>query len=84
MKVREVIKRIEADGWVLPVHTAEIMKPVVSPLLAVLLAEASSVLVIPNATPHQPHGFWLWFGGIAVLSPIVGFWIYRRQVTSKA
>ena len=59
------------------------MRPFVVSVSAVLLAEAGSALVMLNAAPHQPLGFWLWFGGIAVLSPIVGFWIYRRLMATK-
>ena len=37
-----------------------------------------------NAAPHQTLGFWLWFGDIAVLSPVYGLWLYRRLMTAKA
>lgn len=60
------------------------MKPLAMSILAVLLAEAGCALVMLNAAPHQPLGFWLWFGGIAVLSPAIGYWLYQRVTISQA
>ncbi len=60
------------------------MKPLVMSVSAVLLAEAGSALVMLNAAPHQPLGFWLWFGGLAVFFLFAGYWLYRRLTTAKA
>ena len=60
------------------------MKPLVLSLFAVLLAESGCALVMLNAAPHQPVGFWLWFGGIAIVSPIAGYYLYRRLIAAKA
>ena len=60
------------------------MKPLTLSLLAVMLAEAGAAMIMLNATPHQPLGFWLWFGGLAAFSPMVGFWIYRRLKQQEA
>ena len=60
------------------------MKTLALPVVVVMLAEAGTVMVMLNASPHAPLGFWLWFGGVAVLSPVVGYWLYRRMTVSKA
>lgn len=60
------------------------MKPLTLSILAVMLVEADSALVMLNAAPHQPFGFWLWFGGIAAVSSIVGFWLYRQLMAAEA
>lgn len=59
------------------------MKTVILLVMSVVLAEAGTALVMFNASLHLPLGFWLWFGGIAVLSPAIGYWLYRRM-TAKA
>ena len=56
------------------------MRPIILPLLAVLLAEIGTALVLFNAAPHQPLGFWLWFGGVAAAGPFVGYRLYRHSV----
>ena len=53
------------------------MKPLAMSISAVLLAETGCALVMLNAAPHQPVGFWLWFGSLAALAPIHGIWLYR-------
>ena len=57
------------------------MKPLMLPLLSVALAEAGAALVMFNASPHAPLGFWLWFGSIAIISPLAGYGLYRRMIT---
>ncbi len=59
------------------------MKTMILPVMSVVLAEAGTALVIFNASPHAPLGFRLWFGGLAVISPFAGYWLYRRM-TAKA
>ena len=59
------------------------MKPLTLSLVAVGLAEAGATLVMLNASPHAPLGFWLWFGSLAVIFPFAGYWVYRRMVTPK-
>ena len=59
------------------------MKPFTVPVLSVALAEVGAALVMLNASPHAPLGFWLWFGGLAALFPFAGYWLYRRM-TAKA
>ena len=59
------------------------MKPIILPIVGVMLAETGANLVMFNASPHAPLGFWLWFGGIAALAPIAGYGLYRR-LTVKA
>ena len=54
------------------------MKPLILSVLAVTLVEAGTAMVMRNAAPHQPLGFWLWFGGLATLAPIQGVWLYRH------
>lgn len=51
-----------------------------TPLLiaGAVLAEVGTMMVLLNARPHAPLGFWLWFGGIAVLVPSCALWLYRR------
>ncbi len=41
-------------------------------------------MVMLNASPHAPLGFWLWFGGSAVLSPLAGYGLYRRLMAARA
>ena len=60
------------------------MKTVTLPVVLVMLAEAGAALVMLNASPHPPPGFWLWFGSIPVLSPFAGYWLYRRLTASQA
>ncbi len=60
------------------------MKPFMLPITSVMLIEAGSALVLLNASPHTPLGFRLWFGSIAVISPFVGYWLYRRMTAPKA
>ena len=59
------------------------MKTLIFPIAFVVLVEAGAALVLLNATPHPPLGFRLWFGSIAALAPIAGYWLYRR-LTAKA
>ena len=59
------------------------MKTLILPVAFVVLAEAGTALVMLNASPHAPLGFWLWFGGIAFISPFAGYGLYRRM-TAKA
>ena len=54
------------------------MKTVILPVVLVVLAEAGAALVMLNASPHPPPGFWLWFGGITALSPLAGYALYRH------
>ena len=49
----------------------------------VVLMEVGVTLVMLNASPHAPLGFWLWFGGIAAFGPAAGYWLYRRMTASK-
>ncbi len=60
------------------------MKPIVLPLLSVMLCEVGTALMMLNAAPHQPLGFWLWFGSLAFLGPVCSYWLYRRLVKHKA
>lgn len=52
--------------------------------VCVVLMEVGIALVMLNASPHAPLGFWLWFGGIAALSPSAGYWLYRRMTAPEA
>ena len=49
-------------------------------ILIVLTQELEAAMVMLNARPHAPLGFYMWFGGLAVLAPFIGFWLYRRLV----
>ena len=59
------------------------MKPLILSVSLVMAVEGGTVLVMLNASPHPPFGFCLWFGGIAAISPFVGYGLYRR-LTVKA
>ena len=52
-------------------------------VVAAVLAEVGDVIVMLNARPHVPLGFWLWFGGVSVLAPLVPFWLYRRPAERR-
>ncbi len=41
-------------------------------------------MVLLNARPNAPLGFWLWFGGIGLLVPLRVFWMYRHPAGRKA
>lgn len=60
------------------------MKPLVLSILLVVLMEVGVALVMLNASPHAPLGFWLWFGSIVAISPFVGYWLYWRMTAPKA
>lgn len=60
------------------------MKPIVLPLLLVTLCETGCAMVVLNASPHAPLSFWLWFGDLAVLSPLAGYRLYRWLIAAKA
>ena len=49
-----------------------------------MLCEVGTALMMLNAAPHQPLGFWLWFGSLAFLGPVCSYWLYRRLVKHKA
>ena len=50
----------------------------------VILAEIGVAMVLLNARPQAPLGFWLWFAGIGVLAPLYAVWLYRRCTGRKA
>ena len=53
------------------------MKTLILPGVIVVLGEVGYAMVLFNASPHAPLGFWLWFGGLAILFPFYGYWLYR-------
>ena len=57
------------------------MEPIVLSIVGVVLIEAGSALVMLNASPHPPLGFWFWFGSIAAISPFAGYGLYWRMTT---
>ncbi len=62
----------------------ETMKLLTLSVVWVVLIEVGVTLVMINASPHAPLGFWLWFGGIGVLSPFAGYCLYRWLTIAKA
>jgi hypothetical protein len=53
--------------------------PLAQVILTTLLGEAGVALVLANARPQAPLGFWLWFGLVGLLLPLLPLWIYWRQ-----
>ncbi len=49
----------------------------VSVVCAVMI-EVGSVLVMTDARPDAPVGFWAWFLGLCVLAPLFPLWMHRR------
>ncbi len=48
-----------------------------------LIGEVGIALVLVNARPHAPLGFYLWFGGLAVAFPVYCVWLYRVAQRSR-
>ena len=48
-----------------------------------LIGEAGIAVVLCNARPHAPLGFYLWFGGLAVAFPLYCIWLYQGARRSR-
>jgi hypothetical protein len=49
-------------------------------VLGIVMVEVGCLLVLLDARPNAPLGFWLWFIGLALAAPVYLVWVYRRTI----